>query len=72
MKLRTIWKTKLHSRYESIVCIKTIITALKEESKVLHVKVETLAKKLVDNEMYFKSLNQYNRRNNLETHNIYS
>lgn len=72
MKLRTIWKMKLHSRYESIVCIKTIITALKEGSKVLHVEVETLAKKLVDNEMYFKSLNQYNRRNNLETHNIYS
>ena len=56
---------------ESIISIKeSIINALKEENKLLKSKVLNLEHKLSQSEAHINSLDQYNRRNNLEIQGI--
>ena len=56
---------------ESILSVKdSIITALRDDNKMLQAKVEFLEKKLVENEKSFNRLDQYNRRNNFKIQGI--
>ena len=48
------------------------ITALRDDNKMLHLKVKILEKKLAESEKPFNRLDQYNRRNNLEIQSILS
>ena len=49
---------------------KTIITALRDDNKMLQAKVEILEKKIAETEKSFNTLDQYNRRGNLEIQSI--
>ena len=49
---------------------KTIITALRDDNKMLQAKVEILEKKIAETEKSFNTLDQYNRRDNLEIQSI--
>ena len=52
---------------KSILSVKdSIITALRDDNKMLQAKVEFLERKLAESEKSFNRLDQYNRRNNLE------
>ena len=56
---------------ESILSVKdSIIAALRDDNKILQVKVEILEKKLAESEKSFNRLDQYNRRKNLEIQSI--
>ena len=56
---------------ESILSVKdSIITALRDDNKMLQAKVEFLEKKLAENEKSFNRLDQYNRRNNFKIQGI--
>ena len=56
---------------ESILSVKdSIITALRDDNKMLQAKVKILEKKLAESEKSFNRLDQYNRRNNLEIQGI--
>ena len=56
---------------ESILSVKdSIITALRDDNKMLQAKVKFLEKKLVESKKSFNRLDQYNRRNNLEIQGI--
>ena len=56
---------------ESILSVKdSIITALRDDNKMLQINVEILEKKLAESEKSFNRLDQYNRRNNLEIQGI--
>ena len=58
---------------ESILSVKdSTITALRDDNKMLHLKVKILEKKLAESEKPFNRLDQYNRRNNLEIQSILS
>ena len=58
---------------KSIMDVKdSIIDALKDENKMLQVKVDILQKKIAEDEKSFNRLGQYNRRNNLEIQDISS
>ena len=56
---------------KSILSVKdSIITALRDDNKMLQAKVEFLQKKLVESRKSFNRLEQHNRRNNLEIQGI--
>ena len=56
---------------ESTLSVKdSIITALRDDNKMLQAKVEFLERKLAESEKSFNRLDQYNRRNNLEIQGI--
>ena len=56
---------------KSILSVKdSIITALRDDNKMLQAKVEFLERKLAESEESFNRLGQYNRRNNLEIQGI--
>ena len=56
---------------KSILSVKdSIVTALRDDNKMLQGKVEFLGKKVAESEQSFNRLNQYNRRNNLEIQGI--
>ena len=56
---------------KSILSVKdSIITALRDDNKMLLAKVEFLQKKLVESRKSFNRLEQHNRRNNLEIQGI--
>ena len=58
---------------ESILSVKdSTITALRDDNKMLHLKVKILEKKLAESEKPFNRLDQYNRTNNLEIQSILS
>ena len=72
-QIESNWKSNITEQVnESIMSVKdSIITALKDENKMLQVKAEIPEKKKkTGNEMSFTRLDQYNSRNNLEIQGI--
>ena len=75
-QIESNWKSNITEQVnESIMSVKdSIITALKDENKMLQVKAEIpekkKTKKKTGNVMSFTRLDQYNSRNNLEIQGI--